>query len=286
MFPEALMLWLLPLLAVASPSEPELALRSGDFAAFVAALPEAPSADLLLLAAWAWDYPVDRIDPEHPGSADVTADPYIATLLARGVPLTTTDSAGRAVVHAAADGGQVGLLNKLLRSGVDVDSRDSAGRTPLHHALCPSPTEPVTAGTCAAEPRAVAVLIDAGADLDARARDGWTVGQAAVAGGHLDLARRLVKPDQPGLLHLAVGHGHAELAQWLVSGGADPNGRGAAGRTPLHAAVLGMQSPLVAWLLTVGARPSLTDDHGNTPALYARSDHDRALLDNAGRPMP
>ncbi len=65
----------------------------------------------------------------------------------------------------------------------------------------------------------------------------------AVIGGNFDLAKYLVEqgadtsPEQTGsLLHAAVHAGHVEMAAWVLSLGADPNGLDYEQKTPLQRA--------------------------------------------------
>jgi ankyrin repeat protein len=67
----------------------------------------------------------------------------------------------------------------------------------------------------------------------------------------------------PLLYFPAVG-GHLEIAEMLLSKGADINA-GAGGNTPLHAAVLAGRAEMVEWLLAHGADPGLKDYEGKTP---------------------
>ncbi len=66
-------------------------------------------------------------------------------------------------------------------------------------------------------------------------------------------------------LHVAVLHGHAELARFLLSEGADVNARTKYGDTPLHFAVQGGDAGMVRLLRAHGADAAIKNDDGETP---------------------
>ncbi|HYF61781.1 MAG TPA: sigma-70 family RNA polymerase sigma factor [Herpetosiphonaceae bacterium] len=110
----------------------------------------------------------------------------------------------------------------------------SGGFTALHRA----------AGDGAAE--LAALLLQAGADVNARSNFGETP------------------------LHSAVSANHPEAAALLLSRGADPNAALPIGLTPLHWAVMRGYRPLIDALLAAGADPDRPDQHGRTPRDWAR----------------
>ncbi len=70
-------------------------------------------------------------------------------------------------------------------------------------------------------------------------------------------------------LHAAAAAGARDSADFLLNKGLGIDGRGAAGRTPLMAAILGNQTTLVRWLIRQGADPRVKDDEGFTPLMIA-----------------
>jgi uncharacterized protein len=90
---------------------------------------------------------------------------------------------------------------------------------------------------------AALLLVDRGADVDARGR-GFMTGtplNSAAAGSHIDIVRLLLEsgaePDarQEGgftALHAAAQHGNAELTRLLLEAGSDPTSRTDEGKTP------------------------------------------------------
>ena len=152
-------------------------------------------------------------------------------------------------------------------------------------------------------PEAIEVLVEAGADVNAR--ESWmgeTALMWAAADNHADAVRALVKhgaeinarsttvaypaqkPKDPSNyvtsfvpkgqwtpLMYAAREGAAGAAMALVSLGADVNARDPEGVTPLIEAILNAHFDLAGMLLDKGANPNLTDNAGMGP-LYAAID--------------
>jgi RNA polymerase sigma factor (sigma-70 family) len=91
-----------------------------------------------------------------------------------------------------------------------------------------------------------ALLLDAGADPDARTRGGQTP------------------------LHVAALVDRPAIVAQLLAGGADPNVAADHGLTPLHFAVIRDRRAIVTQLLSAGADGALPDRHGRTPLDWAR----------------
>ncbi len=110
----------------------------------------------------------------------------------------------------------------------------------------------------------IRLLVGLGANVNARAEQGGTALQTAVAGAYGD---------------------KTELTRYLLQKHANPNTRDSAGESPLKGAVYGEKLHVVELLLTHGAKPDLADATGATPLLWAvgRDNPDMvALLVNAG----
>lgn len=139
-------------------------------------------------------------------------------------------------LHEAAALGQVDALMGLLaadRSGVDVPGAD--GHRPL--------------GLAAffAQPEAVELLLEAGADPNAPAENAMRV----------------------TALHAATAGGNLRCVRAVLEAGAAPDVRQQGGWTPLHAAAQAGRQDLIAVLLECGADPHATNDEGATPAELA-----------------
>ena len=121
-----------------------------------------------------------------------------------------------------------------LEAGADLNARDDRdrdspddGNTPLHYA-----------SRYAWEPAVFIVLLEAGADVAARNRWGWTP------------------------LHGAAESSRSQVVAELVRAGADLNARDSAGNTPLHASRHNLHAAVVYLLLEIGADPTMVNDRG------------------------
>ena len=93
-------------------------------------------------------------------AADSIFSAVIAALLDAGAEVDARDEEGRTPLHWAAWGGGPEIVAAYLDGGANIEARDHREMTPLHHAAdkCRSPV-------------VISVLLDAGADPKARARD-------------------------------------------------------------------------------------------------------------------
>lgn len=137
-------------------------------------------------------------------------------------------------VHEAAAFGRVGRLAALLAAQPElVGSFSPDGFTPLHLACFSGGAETVR------------LLVGHGADLEALARSSFApvrpLGTAAFSRDHMS-------------------------AKVLLEAGADPNGRGEGGFTPLHSAAQNGDTRLVELLVEHGADPNAAADDGRTPS--------------------
>ncbi len=66
-------------------------------------------------------------------------------------------------------------------------------------------------------------------------------------------------------LHIAAVEGYSEIVRYLVTFGADINGKGMYGWAPLHMAVKFNQTHIIKLLLRLKADPDIRMDWGNTP---------------------
>lgn len=96
-----------------------------------------------------------------------------AMLRRPNVNIHCLDDEGRGLLHGAAVGGQVEILQHLLKSELDLNERDKKGRTPIHDA-CRQPKS-----------EAAKLLLSAGADATLKDHAGRTPWTVAWQYGHL-----------------------------------------------------------------------------------------------------
>ena len=176
------------------------------------------------------------------------------------------------------------LADVLERYGVDsVDWRSEGGFTTLHFAAAID------------DAAAVRVLIEAGADVDARNDAGFTPLMVAAekkvdtgivsglikAGADVD-----VRNDRGATaLMAAAGNENAAAVRTLIEAGADVDARSNSGTTALHHAARKNDTDIVAALIEAGADVDARNDAGYTALDYAAARGDaadvRALLQAA-----
>jgi len=135
--------------------------------------------------------------------------------------------------HAAALGDEKALRTALTKD--TVNQVDSMGATPL------------IAGTVNAQPAAVALLLDAGADPRATDRTGATA------------------------LHWCATYDQAEIARALIAAGADPDATCALRQTPLHWCATRGAVAVAKVLLDAGADAELRDQAGLSALSLAKA---------------
>jgi hypothetical protein len=144
-------------------------------------------------------------------------------------------------------------VNAALARGEPVNDRDRVGRTPLHFA----------AARC--RPEAVAALLQAGGDVNARTPSGEAPLSLA--------AQDLIDPDEGYGVGSITPRSRLEAVRLLLQAGADPNAKETSGRTPVFHAT---RDPLLlSVLLNSGADATAVDADGFSPL------HEAAAAGNA-----
>lgn len=163
---------------------------------------------------------------------------------------------------------QVKLIRRLLDGGADIHATDDNGYTPLHDAAADLRGNAFaafkrgyeTTPEQATEP--VAIMLDAGVDVNARTNLGFTP------------------------LHMAALYAPTAVADLLIARGADIHATAAEGESPLHFAAMAGNTELVRKLLQAGADVNAREADGMTPlcraAYYTDSPDTLNLLVDSG----
>ena len=165
------------------------------------------------------------------------------------------DATGASAILVAAYNMKPDVVNALLDAGAPVDIFEASvlGKVDrIQEILKASPARvsehapdgftPVALAAFFGQPAAVKVLIAAGADVNAAAKN----------------------PLKVAALHAAVAGGKLEIVRALLEAGADPNAQQQAGFRPIHEAGGRANRALAELLLNHGADPSLPNDTGKT----------------------
>jgi len=147
-----------------------------------------------------------KLEPDHEDVHAAAKDgdtDEVAALLSMDNRLTRTfDADGWSPLHLAAHYGHAEMVEILLHNNAPVDlrSNNTMANTALHAALAGRQT------------RVAKILVDAGADVNARQHGGWTP------------------------LHSAAANGDRAAVELLLARGARPDGANDAGVTPAASA--------------------------------------------------
>lgn len=204
----------------------------------------------------------------------------------RGDRGDSADAVDDAVLQAVAE-----RTLETVRIAVEGDASLIVARNWLGHTLLHS-------AATGADPGVVAMLLELGAEVDARDElghtplahlsnrlcdpastppdDGSRAATHLIAAGADVNARCGVERQTP--LHMAARRGNVPLGRLLIAHGAELDARSTQGETPLHRAVSCNQVAFAAFLLHSGADAHLPDGKGKTPRHKARSPAVRTLL--------
>lgn len=167
---------------------------------------------------------------------------------------------GCTLLHFAAVGGQVEVARTLLGRGANVNIPNRDGLTPLHLASRTLDLEMAR------------FLLSNGADSSLNVRD-YTGGNTPLLEASVvqTTERRRVVSTGTGVVYVTGVDRKAEeqkaiqLAELLITAGADPNIPTHRGNTPLHIAAYMGHAEMVKFLLGKGAEPSRQNEQGETP---------------------
>jgi ankyrin repeat protein len=170
--------------------------------------------------------------------------------------------------------------NKTTETKPVTASITGAGNPELNKAL----QDAVTAG----DVDKIRSIIDSGADVNAKAKNGASLLHLALIGGHEAVAALLISKgadthvkmsDGTTTLHFAVLRNCKEIAKFLLDDGVDANAMSTNLGTPLHIAASTDNVEIAEMLLAKGADVNIKNRRGMTPLTLAKNKNDTAMVE-------
>ncbi|BAY26955.1 hypothetical protein NIES2100_67710 [Calothrix sp. NIES-2100] len=191
----------------------------------------------------------------------------VRQLVAQGLDINSLNENGSTAVHCAVAGGNVQMIELLAELGADLNRLNEDGKTPLMSAI----------GIYAFQARALRALIRAGADINYKDWEGYTVLNYVVLDAVIPpvFTKILLKAGakygcwKGAEIHLAAEIGNIRLINLLVSSGIDVNQFATDGLTPLMKAVLRSKAWAMRTLFRSGANVNMRTENGETALYFA-----------------
>lgn len=217
----------------------------------------------------------------------------VQSLIARGISADARGWDDGMALHDAARSGHEEVAEVLIRCGACIDSVDNQGRTPVSVAMerdCRAVVEYLVRAGAAVNLHVAAYLgdtvtvqslIDSGADVTAKDRNGCTPLHYAASYGYRDVAKLLIaaaanlndtaegkvrqRDYVSGALFSAIREGHEDMAELLIDSGVPIAVQGDTQETPLYWAAQYGRLRAVKLLLAKGASINASTREGRTP---------------------
>ena len=243
---------------------------------------------------------VERLAVKYPQDVNSNGGYYVTPLVAalagrhfqtakllhhKGADANVCGRLGNMPLHYAASHGDLEMVRILLDCKVDVNALGGNDSTPIHEvsagSLLPTPLNippppgfPQPPHIPQSFPDVTRLLLEHGADVNARSRYGWTPLHASGA-GMVEVVRVLLEHGADAFatdtirgrtpLHSAVYHGETENVRVLLEHGADAGTKDNDGKTSLHEAAYYAHVEVVRVLLEHGVNANAEDRQGETP---------------------
>ena len=218
-------------------------------------------------------------------------------LIAKGADVIATNVNGWTALHGAAMGGNKEIAERLITKGADVNAKNDGGETPLDSAIQRNKNEIVNLlpkhgakpsdisihqAVATGDIEAVKRHLNAGTNVNEKGKSTWinyrkgtseivfTPLHYAASGNHKEIAELLITKGadvncmcivtEETPLHFASSR---EIAELLIVAGADVNAK-AKGHTPLHHAAYDGHNEIVELLIAKGADINPKNNQGKT----------------------
>jgi quinoprotein dehydrogenase-associated probable ABC transporter substrate-binding protein len=215
----------------------------------------------------------------------------IRFLMSKGANVNSRDGLGQYPIHIATEQRDMDVLAELIDDGANVEARDRDGWTPLMHAAARDNVP------------AVRLLVSRKADVNAATPQGYTALAYALADGKFAVAKALVeagasvtmpvgaekltplmmvasqRPIGSRVMALVEGVGPLDIAQLLVTRGANVNAASSTGMTALMVAAVHNNPAMIGLLAQLGANFSAKEAGGRTAHELAELNGNQAALD-------
>ena len=259
----------------------------------------------------------DLVEPlvvKHPQHVNTSGGYYVTPLVAalagrhfqtvkilhqNGAHVDVRGSHGKTPLLSAVREGDLETVKIMLDYEVDVNSQGPDNWTSIHYVSLGSPLSAGPHNSPKLLPDVARLLLEHGADVNARINRGSTTLHVAASYGRVEVVRVLLEhganldaEDNKGRtpLHEAADNGRAEIVRMLLEHSADADPKDNEGRTPLHKAVDNERVKVIRELLEHGANVDAKDNKGRTPlheaVKYGRVDVVRILLEHGANASP
>ena len=172
----------------------------------------------------------------------------VKLLIAKGADVNVKDKREQTPLHAAAFGGHKEIAELLIANGGDVNARNDFGWTPLHQAAYSFTEGPQKI-------RTIELLISKGANVNSKGESGGTPLDIANTWGREPAADLLRKHGgKHGTIHGAASGDDIEAVKEFLDAGKDVNAKDKGlGATPLHWAIFKGHKEIAELLISEGA---------------------------------
>lgn len=226
----------------------------------------------------------------------------IEKFINEGGDVNLKDEDGQTLLHTAIWNGHFAVAKYLIDKGADVNAKTKKGATPLKYAakagLYQAAWKPFTNDATGGyvqydgQLEMVKLLVSKGAKVDAADEDNATPLMNAVDNGYFEIAQYLVsqganvnvKTKEGGVtpLHLAVYKGNMQMAEYLLSKKAKVNEKTAANQTPLMFGAARGSVEIVKLLISNGSSINEKDKDGNTALMLTDNPEIINILKHTG----